>query len=203
MSLSNNKFQTENIELKNTLAKIEKDSEEYQVKITLLRKALGDIQDELKTMKKLEEQIDTMIFERSELKLQLEEANDKVISLNAIIEAKNKELSIPREVIIQAPPPDIYEPKYNDLHEKFIELLSLYNERSKRIDSLEKDSDDKDKIILDLQNSLENINLSVEKFKNENYRLRKSLPIIEEPPVFIQHTPPHHGGSRRSRLGKI
>ena len=176
-SLTNNKFQVENTELKRVISENEKTINEHQVKITLLRKAMSDLQEELKARSTLEEQIDTMMFERSEIKINLEKANDKIIELKSIIEEKDRELALPREIIIQAPPEDIFEPKYNQMNANYHELLDLYNEKCKVVESLERIVSNDKKHIIELENSIENINLSIEKFRNENLRLRKNLPV--------------------------
>ena len=205
--LTNNKFQTENIELKKKLVETEQELKESQTKNLLLRKGLGDLQKQLNAASSVQEQVDTIIFERSELNLKLEDANDTIISLKSIIEAKDKEIaSIPREVIIQAPPEDKFEGKFNELNQVYNELLDLYNTKCIQNESIERIKNDSEKTISELKNSLENINSSIEKFKLENYRLRKNLPIIEEPPKIIRTVQVSNtsnvSGSRRMRMMK-
>lgn len=181
--LSNNKFQTENINLKADLKEAQFSLKESLLKNMLLRKALSDTQTELARLQTLQEQIDTMIFERTELNEKLKDANNYKILLEAQLDAKNKELAMPREVVIQAPiQVDIYERKYNELSLQYSELVRIYNVRARQLDDLDAKVDAKDKVIRELNHSLELINKAVEKFKNENVRLRKNLPIIEPVP---------------------
>lgn len=181
--LSNNKFQTENINLKADLKEAQFSLKESLLKNMLLRKALSDTQTELAQLQTLQEQIDTMIFERTELNEKLKDANNYKILLEAQLDAKNKELAMPREVVIQAPiQVDIYERKYNELSLQYSELVRIYNVRARQLDDLDAKVDAKDKVIRELNHSLELINKAVEKFKNENVRLRKNLPIIEPVP---------------------
>ncbi len=158
-ALTNNKFQTENFQLKKDLEDALKLVEEKEMRNNLLRITIEKLQTDARNVVAYENEKNELLKRISEL----EAIEPQVVTREIHIE-------VPVEKIVQS---DEFEKKYLELKKNNKDLLDLYDAKCSEVKLSSMDSKSKDTLILSLQNSIDNLTSQIEEMSLERDNLKK------------------------------